>query len=324
MTSSIFSSSPLVNDMKRHRRVLLRLAGKALLFVGLLFVADRAADAVLCDGLLKYYGLNRESAVACVGNSRTVLGINGDLLEEQLQVPVAKYAVQGAKGRDRLAMVRHLFTRQGDAVKAVVLDVGGCTFNDAGLSSNSYRLFFPFMDEASMAEYIGASCPSVGQRLLRRAVKSSRYEEATISLAARGHLGVRSNLKWAKLDLAALEHRIQRGRIQEMRFQDDAYEIFDETVRCVRSNGAKAILVYIPRVDVLNNVDRKAHDRIVTLLEDYAESHAGVFFLDYNSQYESKHQLFTDGLHLNAAGQREVTLRLAEDLQKIMGSDLNS
>ncbi|MCA9185791.1 MAG: hypothetical protein R3E01_03020 [Pirellulaceae bacterium] len=318
MTSSIFSSNPLVRDLVQQKRHVYQLVLKSLLLVALVLAVDRLVDAYLLQGLRQYYGLDRNVTVACIGHSRTVLGIDDVRLAKELRVPVAKFAVQGAGGADRLAMARYLVSQQHATLRLVCLDVSAYTFDDSGLSANSYKLFYPLMDEPEIASHIQACQPDSHEWLVRCVLHSARYNEANLGLALRGRWNRRENLKRNRLDLDDLRRRMQSPNAQQMRVDERGEHVFEETLDFLTSRQLQVVLVYIPTVDVLNEVDPVAHDRIRAMLAAAADARPNVFYLDYNCQYQHQHELFADGIHMNADGQRVVTDRLAKDLLAIL------
>ena len=115
--------------------------------------------------------------------------------------PVAKYAIQGATTADRLAMIRHAFDRHPGRVRAVVYGVNAHLFSDRGLSSNSYRLFLPYMDAPAYRSYVRAHCPSAGEFALRLLLRCSRFEPVTATLAWRGYTRDWRSLKRGTVDV---------------------------------------------------------------------------------------------------------------------------
>lgn len=312
---------PLIQDVIAQRRPLARVGVKLLALLALLYVADRSLDRFLRRGLEKYFGLDRPVAVACIGQSRTVLGIDAKLLEQELQLPVAKYAVQGANGSDRHAMLQHLIQRHAKMPAVIVLDVSAYTFNDDGLSSNSYQLFFPFLDEPAVSRHLASACGNHAELRLRRLVASTRYNEATIALAMRGHLGVHQNLKWNKLNTDLLERRIAAGQTLSMSIREGGVKQLRESIELALENGVAVLLAYIPTVDILNNLDRQQHDEVIALIDAIAANYDDVWFVDFNRDLETRHELFADGLHVNGDGQRLVTEQLAVKVKETLDRD---
>ncbi len=320
MISSIFSSSPLYADLRRRPKTYFLAALRLSLFCGVVFIVDRAGDAVLQHGLRSYYRLDEACPIVCLGHSRTVLGIDAGLLEQRVHRPVAKYAVAGANIRDRQAMLRHYLASAKTPLELVVYDVSGYTFDDGGLSSNSYELFLPFLSEPEIGTHAACGCPSRLRLGLCHMMRLTRYNETTLALAARGMLDVRANFKQSRADLQAVMQRIEKGRVQRHRVQPGGLAAFRDTVELLGANQVTMVLVYLPSMDLLNDVDRPAHDAILDIFRSFATRHPHVVFLDYNHLLEHRHELFADGIHLNRDGQQIVTEMLAIDLQTLLHS----
>ena len=309
------SLDSMVTPVERShwRAALLRFVA----FVLLLLAADRLFAGMLRHGLDRYFGLDREAVILCVGHSRTVLGIDDALLQSELHVPVAKYALNGANTEDRLAMVQQ-YLKLHPSVKVLVYDVSAFAFTDKGLSSNSYKLLYPYLSDPDIAADIRHNVSSRLELLWREIFATMRYDEVTLALSFRGYTGLRENLKVGAVDIAALQDRIKHGETRSMLIEPANVEIFENTLRFARSRGVYVVLVYIPTVDILSNSNRSSHDAAITLIKRVAAAHDGVTFLDYNADLESRHELFFDPIHMNANGQAVVSRRLAVDLSRIL------
>ena len=295
-------------------RFILKLFLIALLFL----LLDRAVNLVLRTGLDRYYGLDRGAEVLCIGHSHTMLGIDRAKLEQSLGVPVAKYAVNGANVFDRLAMIRHYFSLHPHSVKIVVYDVDDHLLNYDGLSANSYKLFYPYLDIPAIAEYIQSNAGSRKEVMARRLITTLRYNSLIINLAIRGLFGRDDNLKGGVVDPVALSKEIQSGGRPSVQIEQEAVRCLEETIRVVCSHGARLVLCYIPTVDLINNMDPFKHQQVLNLFEKYSRQTEGVEFIDYNPRYSQRHELFADPVHLNGAGRKLVTADLAHDLAKFV------
>lgn len=305
---------PLINDLCAARPAFQRLIWKGVLFGAVFLILDRGLGWGLKIGLDRYYGLTRPAAVLCVGHSHLELGLDKARLESALRLPVAKFAMAGATTGDRLVMIRHYFVRHPGAVRAVVYGVDPHTFTSEGLSSASYRLLFPFLGDPGVREYVRRHCQTAFEYPVRRVFWLPRFNENSVALSARGWLGKWTNLKYGQVDLIRLQRQIKRGEYRRIAFDEENLRLFEETLRVVRAQGATLVLVYFPTVDVMNRAEPEKHAQVVSRFVRMAQQHDGVVFLDYNREYESRHELFYDPIHLNPRGQREVTERLAADL----------
>ncbi|MCY2924828.1 MAG: hypothetical protein NT031_05215, partial [Planctomycetota bacterium] len=284
----------------------------------LFLAADRLLGAFLRAGLDRYYGLDEPAAVLCVGHSHMVLGIDKVALEKTLGVPVAKFAVEGANTADRLEMIRYYFRRHPKSVRAVVYAVDAHTFTSAGLSSASYRLLFPFIDDPGIRAYVKRNCGSRTEYWLRVLLCAPRYNELTITLSFRGILHKWTNFKFGQVNAERLAAQVREGRFRRIGFDPDNLRLFDDTANFVGSHEATFCLAYIPTIDIFNQAEPDKFSRSMDLLRSYAATNSSVRFLDYNREIQGRHELFYDPIHLNRPGQKVVTERLAEDLRAFL------
>jgi len=294
---------------------------KLLILSVLFFALDRGLSTVLKTGLDKYYGFGRGAKLLCIGHSHTMLGIDGAKLEQGLGIPVAKYAMNGANPSDRLTMIKHYFGSHPDRPRLVIYDVNSRIFASKELSSNSYRLLFPYLDNPDVDCYVRGNAGAWDEYLSRRLVRLLRYNGVTINLALRGTIGNHGNFKSGRIDIPTLQKEITTGGRGPVTVDLEMLNAFRETVRLVRDNGVTLVLFYIPTVDLLNNVDKKGYEDVMHIFREYALKDKSIIFLDYNPQFSHRHELFSDPIHLNRRGQQAVTEQAVVDLKKIPATE---
>lgn len=309
--------STLLSDLFVQRRSVKRFLGKSLLLVALFLTLDRLAGWFFLRGLEHYYGLDVPAQVLCVGHSHTVLGIDKVALEQALGVPVAKFAVEGANTTDRLLMVQYYFKRQPASVRAVLYDVDAHTFTSSGLSSSSYQLLFPFIGDPDIREYIRRNCASRTEYFLRRLFCTPRYNELLLSFVARGYLNKWSNFKFTRVNPEVLRKQVQQGRFRRIEFDRNNLSEFAKMVDFVSRQHTRLYLAYIPTIDILNQAEPEKFQRSLSLFTSFASTNSDIVFLNYNPQFEARHELFFDSVHLNREGQREITAQLVRDLELV-------
>jgi len=295
-----------------------KLLLKMLFFVMLFVAFDHFAGSILGKGLDHYYGLAEPAGILCVGDSHTVLGIDKVRIERETGVKVAKFALEGANTLDRQALLDYYLRKCPNSVRVVIYDVSDKTFSSKGLSSNSYRLLFPFMDDPGVRKYVRENCHDWTEYWLRRFLCTPRFDESAISVAMRGYLGNWSNLKYGTVDIVRLEKDITEGRYRQILFDDANIKVFEDSVETVRNHGIPIVLLYIPTVDVINRTEPEKHRIAVEKFLTLSKKDRGVIFLDYNSEYEEQHKLFYDPIHMNPEGQKVITGRLIGDLRRIL------
>jgi len=310
---------PLFDDLRAQKDTLRKFLVKAGIFLAIFLLSDQIAGGFLRTGLERYFGLDIPARILCIGHSQTVLAIDKTELERELHTPVAKYARQGADASDRLAMIRHYLTSHPDSVKVIVFDVDAHTFTGKGLSANSYRLFYPFMDIPVMRAYVKKNSTSQGEYWLRRYLKLPRFSEVTLSLSIRGWLGKWTNLKYTQIDIDRAKKQLQQGNFRKISFDPGPSRLFEEIIRLVRSHNIHLVLAYIPTIDLLNNAEPQNYQKAIRIFEEYASKDSGITFLNYNNELSQRYDLFYDPIHLNTSGQNIFTKYLAKDLEKIDG-----
>jgi hypothetical protein len=305
----------LLEDLTKQRQLVLKKLRKFLLFLLVLFLLDRAAGLFLLHGLEKYYGLANPAEVLLVGYSHMVLGVDKVLLEDKLGSPVAKYARAGATLRDREIMIKHYLSRNPKSVQTVVFGVDSRLFTQEDLSSNSYRLFYPYMEDPSIAAYLRKEVPSRWEYYPHKLMHTSRYSDVTLGLAIRGHRKDWGNYKNGQVNIELLKQELKEGKHQQIKFSEEQIEIFKRILSFLREQEIEVILAYIPTLDIYNAAEPDKHLKAIDIFKSVASQDAGIHYRDYNRDYSNRHELFHDHVHLNAEGQKLITNELINDLR---------
>lgn len=310
MNSSISNSNAAA-----RRHPILRCLAHGSLFLALLWGLDRGIYEVLSHGLNTYYGLNKDAQVLCLGYSHTVLGIDAEHLEQTLGVPVAKYATSGANTVDRFAMVKH-YLKQNRHVKLVTYDVDARLFDSDGLSSASYSLFLPFIDDPSMSRYLQHEATPREYRI-SKLIKTARFRDQTLNIALRGLLHRLENEKRSVINKQHYQRYFDRAAARGIRINQRSVDQFHETIQYLSSKEIKVLLVYVPVMDLMYQTHRDEHQKVVHIFEQAARNNPNVYFINYNKDYSHQHELFFDPRHLNQKGKLVITSRLSEDVKNM-------
>jgi hypothetical protein len=302
-----------VSRSRRIKRYLL----KALVLAGICFAADRALSSFFRAALDHYHGLDVNARILLVGHSHTELGLDKCLLEEALGVPVAKYALDGAGTLDRYIMIQQYFARREKPPELVIYDVDAHTFTSNGLSSNSYTLFFPYLDNPVVDEYVRRNARSRSEYWIRKLVHLSRFDDTRINAVFRGLTSNWSNYKYGVLDVGALQRKIAQGHARPITFDQTNIDVFEKTLAFVHRHGAVLVLLYIPTFRAYNEIEPEHHAATIRMFEEYAKRN-GVLFLNYNPEYAGRAELFYDPIHLNDRGRQAVTQTLVRDLRGLV------
>lgn len=311
---------PLFDDLKAQKNTLGRFLIKSSVFLVIIVLSDQIAGGFLRMGLDRYFGLDVPARILCIGHSHSVLGIDKTGLEKELHTPVAKYARQGADASNRLAMIRHYLAVHPNPVRIIVYDVNAHAFTGKGLSANSHRLFYPFMDIPVIRDYVQKHSTSPVEYWLRRYLKLPRFSEVTLSLSIRGWLRKWTNLKYTQIDIERTKKQLNQGNFRKISFDPGPSKLFKQTIRLVRSHNIHLVLAYIPTIDLLNEAEPAKYQEAIRIFEEYASKDSGITFLNYNPEFSHRHELFYDPIHLNENGQKLFTKYLAENLKRIDGT----
>lgn len=259
-------------------------------------------------GVDEMYGLNQHSEILLVGHSHLMLATDKQQMEHDLGMKVSKYTREGVNVSDRKMMIQqYLDSGYGDSLKVVLYGVDLCTFTGEGLSANSFKLFYPFMDNKKIGEYIyehgGAT-----DYWIHKLIRLTRFSDDALKNAAlRGWLHNWSNYKNGTIDVEAYKKFLENGAERHIQMNPKLIEEFNETIDMLTSRGVRVILVNTPTLDLLNNYEPHKFKVIVTCFEEFASESDLVEYWDFNPEYSHQHELFYDRLHLNSDGQKVLS-----------------
>lgn len=295
-----------------------RLIIVIIISVAAFFVLDLAIDCAMMLGIKNYYGLNQKPDILLLGHSHLMLATDKQRMEEELDMTVSKYCREGVSVADKKVMAEH-FINSGlaDSLKYVLYGVDLYSFTVGGLSNNAYKLFYPFMDDADVNDYIRREA-SVTDYWLHKIVRSSRYNNDGVKNgAARGWMSNWDNLKTNTIDVEQYKKEIAGGGEQKIEMNPKLIQSLKETVDMFTDKGITVILVNTPTLNLLNSYEPEMYNRMATWFKNYSDSNALVKYWDYNPRYSADYSLFSDKLHLNVKGQEIITTNLVKDLDSL-------
>lgn len=280
------------------------------------FVADLTIERVLLHGVNESYGLNQYSDMLIVGHSHIMLATDKRRLEKELGIKVSKYTREGVNVGDRKMMVKqYLDSPYSDSLKVCLYGVDLCTFTGDGLSQNSYKLFYPFMDNKEISLYIHQQA-SYEDYWLHKIVRTNRYNDDGLKNSSiTGWLHVWQNRKTGQVDIEAYKKRLAAGDERHIQMNDELIAAFCETVDMLTARGVRVILVNTPTLDLLNEFEPEKYDRMMTWFTNYAKDNDMVEFWDFNPEFSSRYDLMLDRLHLNVKGQQIITTEIIKRLK---------
>ncbi len=280
------------------------------LFLLLLFCSDRIIGWCLNEGLNRYFGLTQHSQVLFVGHSHLMLAVDKSDFERRANVKVSKYCREGVNVADRYEMVKqYLSLPTSDSLRVVIYGVDQFMFTGEGLSQNSYKLFYPFMDEKNIDSYIHNST-DLFDYCLHKTVWTTRYSDALLNSSLRGWCNNWSNYKMGQLNVDALKKQIADGKQRHIHFEKDLIERFERTLQLLQERGIIVVLVNTPIAQPLNEYEPTEYQRIIDYFQDKAAQSPLVYYWDFNPDYSEQYELFFDPIHLNIKGQEVINEQL--------------
>lgn len=288
-----------------------------LLFLLAFVCVDRLIGWGLNVGLNRYFGLTQHSEVLFVGHSHLMLAVDKEGFEQGTATEVSKYCREGVNVADRLEMVRQfLASPYSDSLKVVIYGVDQFMFTGEGLSMNSYKLFYPFMDEPHIDHYIRRST-DLYDYLTHKSICSLRYSDALLNSSIRGWAGNWENYKIGKLDVIALEKQVAQNAQRHIKFELALIESFEQTLRLLTSKGITVILVNTPIAKPLNGYEPELYSRFIQYMQRKDASSTHIIYWDLNPAFSDHYDLFFDPIHLNVEGQRVINEELVKRFNAI-------
>ena len=294
----------------------------AVIFVLLFVCIDRGTGELLKSGLDRYFGLNQHSQILLIGHSQLMLAIDKQELEKQTNCKVSKYCREGVNVADRHAMIKqYLSLPCSDSLKVVFYGVDPFMFTGTGLSKNSYKLFYPFIDNQDIDQYIKESTGTYDY-WIHKIIYTTRYSDALINSAIRGWRKDWNNYKEGNLNVTNLKKQIMQGQQRHICFEQDLLDLFEETLHLLTQKKIRVILINTPIAQPLNESDPKQYSKVIGYFRQKAESSPLIDYWDMNPEYAERYELFFDPIHLNPQGQKEVGKQIIKKFQNLFKSNL--
>lgn len=266
--------------------------------------------------MMNYYGLNEQAKILAIGHSQTVLGIDSNILESRLGYSVAKYAIAGANVLDRYWMIKH-YMELNPHVEIIIYGVDARLFDSEGLSSASYTLFLPFMDNKIMAEYLRSQA-SNEEYFVSKFIRTARFRDQTLNISLRGLLDKSENEKTGRVRIQNYKSYLEKEKVQKVRITPESIKCFRTTMKYLAERKIKVFLVNIPVIDLLNQIDEPNQEKALQIFFDIHEQYKNIHFFNYSPEFEKKHHLFFDLRHLNETGKRVLTNKFSLDMINIL------
>lgn len=273
-------------------------------------------NKILLKGIERFYGLDQQSDVLMIGHSHLMLAVDKNKVEAETGMKISKYTREGVNVYDRYFMLKqYLDSPYSDSLKVVLYGVDMYSFVASGLSENSYTLFYPFMDEPIMNNYIRENA-SAKNYWLHKLLPLKRYSDALINAAVRGWRNDFSNYKSGIMDVESYKKGLDQDKQYNRSIEIDPklLALFEESINMATQRGIRFIMVNTPLVDVLNEVNADNMEETNALFQHWADSNKLVEYWDFNPNYSSDHSLFYDPIHLNPQGQAVITKEIIKKM----------
>lgn len=269
-------------------------------------------------GVNNYYGLNQPSEILLIGHSHLMLATDKKRLEDQLGMKVSKYCREGVNVTDKKTMVEHfLNSADADSLRYVLYGVDLATFTGDGLSQNSYKLFYPFIDDMFVDSYIRTQSAPLDY-WLHKLVKTTRFSDDGLkNSTVRGWFGNWDNLKTNVIDIEVYKRKLANGDERSIQMNEELISQFKETMKILVDQNITVILVNTPTLDLLNEYEPEKYQKIIEWYHQYADKNDNVIFWDFNPEYQSDYSIFSDRLHLNQKGQKVITEEIIERIKNL-------
>lgn len=288
-----------------------------LSFLVLFFIVDNVVNCLMMKGIENYYGLNQQSKILLIGHSHLMLAADKKRMESELGMKVSKYCREGVNVTDKKMMVEHFLNNgYSDSLKYVLYGVDLATFTGSGLSENSYKLFYPFIDDTYVKAYIKSQAQA-SDYWLHKLIKSSRFnDDGMKNSAVRGWCNNWDNFKTNRIDLETYKRKLANGDERRINMNEVLISQFTETVKMLTDRKIYVILINTPTLDLLNEFEPEKYAKIMQWYQTFANENEYVDFLDFNPQYSSDYSIFSDRLHLNRSGQQVITDEIVKYLSE--------
>lgn len=280
------------------------------------FIIDTIINYTMMKGINNYYGLNQDADILLIGHSHLMLATDKKRMEDELGMKVSKYTREGVNVAVKKKMVEHFLSNGNvDSLKYVLYGVDLATFTGEGLSKNSYKLFYPFMDNKYMDEFISEEADK-SDYYLNKFFKSLRFNDDGIKNSAiRGLLNNWSNFKTNTIDIEWYKNWLSEGNERNIDMNDTLISQFKETISLLTDRNIKVILVNTPTLDLVNQYEPDKYQNIMNWYKSYANSNDLIEFWDFNPKYESDYSIFSDRIHVNNKGQQIITEEIIKKLK---------
>lgn len=287
---------------------------RVIISILVFFIIDFSLGLILKHGLNLNMGLNEHAKVLIVGHSHLMMGLDRKSMQTELGCKVAKNTRSGIGVEERKLMTEmFLNSKFSDSLRVVVLGVDPYLFNEKDLSQNPYTLFYPWIDDKEVSDYLfkKTSCINYWSH---KCSSLSRFTDDTINQSIRGWKNDDRNFKtgvFTKLDFEKKGDKWKR----EIKFDKKMMRILDENIKMLTDRNIHVVLLQTPLYKQLTDIDVQKYSKMCNYYKGLDSKSRYVHFINYSKQYGDDNSLFFDPVHLNTKGQKIIT-KLLDDYLK--------
>jgi hypothetical protein len=297
--------------MPRSKLLLMKL----IVLITLFFIIDNVISFLLLKGINKYYGIGSNSEILINGSSMTMAGFNKEEMEFILNKEISIYARNGCGVEERYEMLVHYFNKDNGRTKTVLYETNPLLFSNKKTAANTYKLFFPFMDDPFVNDYIKSEA-SLSDYLVHKLIKTSRFDETLFINALKGYISSHENVKNIVVDINTILPLEKQKNTLHIEYDSIKVEIFKKSIQLIHNIGAEVILVNMPMTRQKGETFKHTeYQQYLFFLEQFSNEHPNVSLINLNTDLFNDYHLFSDPLHLNASGQKKLTEILSKEIK---------
>lgn len=279
---------------------------RGVLLILLFFCIDLILSLILLNGLNKFYGFNNNPAILINGSSMSLAGFNRREIENKTGKNVIAYNQEGASVEDRYVMIKQIYSKYPESIETVVYEINPRLLSGIRSAENVFIRFYPYMDDKSIRKYIKEQARPL-EFYINYFIRVKRFESRLVRLIMLAHLGKNESFKTNVLDSTDFAQSTD-GKTK-IKIEESKINVFEDTMEIIRLNNSKVILVMMPMyIQKFNTFEKESYIGFCRYFQDFCAEHKNTLFLDLNQDsliYNPS--FFSDQLHFNVYGQKEIT-----------------
>lgn len=281
------------------------------------FTIDFTGSQILKHGLNQGMGLNEHSKILIVGHSHLMMGLDKSILEDSLGCKVTKHTRSGVGMTERKLMTQmFLDSPFSDSLIVVVIGVDPFSFNGEGLSENCHTLFYPWINEPNVGNYIKEATDPANY-YVHKLFRLSRYNDDLIKQSIRGWKHDDRNYK-VSIFTDSLFEASKTKWARPITFNKHLMKELEQTITFCINRKLHIILLQTPILKVLTDMHPIEYKEITKYYQQLDSASNYVHFINYSPYYDEDYNIFFDPIHLNINGQKIVTERFIKDISYLL------